>query len=453
MTIFLSYSWANEDAANKLDLVFQSIGIKVLRDKREVGYNKSLKEYMQSIRDSDYAFILISDEYLKSPACMYEINELMKDQNYLNKILPLVLPSAKIYKPEDHITYISHWKSRVESFKDEISKIDPAQSVSLIKKLKEYEEIYLNIGEFLLILSERNIPLFSSLESNGFRDIINYLEIKDDLQDQIIMITSGSLSPELMEIEINKLEISYPYRYETYIAKGHVASIDTKYQKAIVAYEKAAELKPDFGPIYYNLGCMLQKVNQFDLAEKAYIKAYNLSPENSKILNNLAIVQKELGNSEAENTFKKAIQVNPADENTYFNFANYLVGVYKNIEARQMFLKCLSLNPKNIHCLLSFSRYLFNSEKDANTSITYLKIVLEIERYNSDAHLLIAEIYEQQGEIIEARKHFEIFLTIERSNIKEHENYFLFLYRNYPEEEQVMLELLNYINILKDQNS
>ena len=108
-TAFLSYCWANEKFADIIDSTFQALGIIVKRDKREVGYKDNLKHYMQSIRDCDYAILLISDESLKSQACMYEVCEIMKERDYLQKILPVILPETKIYNVEQQLEYVKYW--------------------------------------------------------------------------------------------------------------------------------------------------------------------------------------------------------------------------------------------------------------------------------------------------------------------------------------------------------
>lgn len=53
---------------------------------------------MQSIVNMDYVVFLISDSYLKSANCMYEVLEVMKDKNYKEKIFPAVTCS-EIYSP------------------------------------------------------------------------------------------------------------------------------------------------------------------------------------------------------------------------------------------------------------------------------------------------------------------------------------------------------------------
>jgi hypothetical protein len=69
--IFISYAWRgeSEEFVNRLDEVFQSQGITIVRDKRDLGYKGLIKEFMQRIGKGKCVIVVISDRYLKSPNC------------------------------------------------------------------------------------------------------------------------------------------------------------------------------------------------------------------------------------------------------------------------------------------------------------------------------------------------------------------------------------------------
>src|SRR4051812_19256236 len=100
--IFLSYSWANKDIADAIDNDFKSVGITFQRDVRDVNYTESIKDFMHRIGKSDFVVMLISDEYIKSENCMYEVTELLGAHEFEKRILPVVLSNATIYKRDDH---------------------------------------------------------------------------------------------------------------------------------------------------------------------------------------------------------------------------------------------------------------------------------------------------------------------------------------------------------------
>ena len=61
---------------------------------------------MKQIRDTDFVLIIISDGFLKSSNCMYEVLELLKEKDYEKKILPIL---THIFKPEERINYTQYW--------------------------------------------------------------------------------------------------------------------------------------------------------------------------------------------------------------------------------------------------------------------------------------------------------------------------------------------------------
>src|ERR1017187_3081630 len=84
--VFLSYCSKNDNIANEIDLVFQKNGIMLRRDKREIVYMKSIKDFMNSINKSDFVVMIFSDEYLKSEGCMYEVNEVLNTHEFEKRI-------------------------------------------------------------------------------------------------------------------------------------------------------------------------------------------------------------------------------------------------------------------------------------------------------------------------------------------------------------------------------
>ena len=81
--IFLSYCWEDEKIADKIyDNLIRRVQINLHRDKLDIRQWKSIREYMQSIAHMDYIILLISEAYLKSSNCMYEVLEVMRDREY-----------------------------------------------------------------------------------------------------------------------------------------------------------------------------------------------------------------------------------------------------------------------------------------------------------------------------------------------------------------------------------
>jgi len=72
--IFISYAWRgeSEEFVNRLDQVFQSQGISIVRDKRDLGYKGLIKEFMERIGRGKCVIVVISDRAISNPltVCM-----------------------------------------------------------------------------------------------------------------------------------------------------------------------------------------------------------------------------------------------------------------------------------------------------------------------------------------------------------------------------------------------
>lgn len=179
INMFISYCWEDENHAKEIEEHFKNTIVHTHRDKIDIGIWKSIKEYMQSISDMDYAVLLISDRYLKSFNCMYEVLELMKDRNYKDKIFPAVI-EAKIYNPIGRASYVLYWQQQYEELDKQIRAINPVNLGKLPDDIKRAQNIASSVSEFLNIVSDMNNPNISDVSITIEEKLKEYglLEIK-----------------------------------------------------------------------------------------------------------------------------------------------------------------------------------------------------------------------------------------------------------------------------------
>lgn len=191
--IFLSYCHKDSCVA---DLVDSSITKKlsgddtISRDIRDVKYRESFKKFMESIGQHDYVVMIVSDNYLRSRNCLYEVMEVMRDRDYGEKLLFIVLSDsdaiyykdsthkvgASVYSDEGQVGYISYWKHQFKELEQQISAIDnPILSIEQAKELRIIGKIQLDLPEFMTFLREHKGPSFSDLMETGFKEIIDVI--------------------------------------------------------------------------------------------------------------------------------------------------------------------------------------------------------------------------------------------------------------------------------------
>ena len=162
--VFLSYCWSDKDIADEIydNLVNHQSNISIHRDVADIQQWGNIKKFMQSIEKMDYTILLISDAYLKSRNCMYEVLEVMKDSAYDNKIFPVIIFNG-IYQPSIRVQYVRYWQNEYEQFQTALEGINKQNLGSLTEDLKHLQNIAANVADFLSKVSELNNPAIKDI--------------------------------------------------------------------------------------------------------------------------------------------------------------------------------------------------------------------------------------------------------------------------------------------------
>ena len=174
-TVFLSYSRHDEDIANEIDNnLSKHSKIHVKRDIRDLGTWKSIRDFIKSIRQQDYAILIISDTYLRSQYCMFEVTEIMKESDYEGRIF-LVVMEQRIYDPLIRSEYVKYWQKECDKLEASIRELNPENSANSIADLRRYKSIASSIGDFLGMVANRNNPdvheIYKHIERAIFENI------------------------------------------------------------------------------------------------------------------------------------------------------------------------------------------------------------------------------------------------------------------------------------------
>jgi internalin A len=182
---FVSYAWKDETSEGKerelivdrLCVAAEERGVTILRDKKVVGLGDRISKFMQLIGRGNRVFVVLSDKYLKSPYCVYELYELWRncrqnDDEFLSHVRVYTLPDAKIWTPLDRAKRAAYWRDesgRLEAvFKDYGYDILGKTDVQKYLLMKQFSH---QIGEILAtvadILQPRN---FEEFLKYGFDD-------------------------------------------------------------------------------------------------------------------------------------------------------------------------------------------------------------------------------------------------------------------------------------------
>ncbi|MCG3208355.1 MAG: hypothetical protein FOGNACKC_01959 [Anaerolineae bacterium] len=178
--IFISYAWGgeSEEIVNQLDEVLQSKGITIVRDKRDLGFKGCIKSFMEQIGRGKAVIVVISDKYLKSENCMFELLQIANHGQFYDRIFPIVLADAKIYKPINRIKYIDYWESQIRELDEAMKSVGSANLQGIREGIDLYTEIRTTIAKLTTILTDMNALTPDMHRASGFRKLIESIEEK-----------------------------------------------------------------------------------------------------------------------------------------------------------------------------------------------------------------------------------------------------------------------------------
>ncbi len=434
-TLFISYSWTDHLIADKIDNVFKPTGVYIKRDIREVKYKGSIKDYMKQIRDTDFVLIVISDNFLKSSNCMFEVLELLKEKDFENKILPILTDETRIFKPSEKIAYIKYWSDKHSELQYLLKTVNTTDALSLYSELKHTENIRTSIDEFLSLLSSMKADTFSECASQNFKSIFDYVGVSDKILLRKILSIKDLEKIEDKEIELDKIENEYPNNPKIYIAKAIYSFNENKITKSNYFYRKAIELDPNFSPAYYNLAYNIEVYEQnFDEAESLYKKAIEIDPADTHSLNNLAgLYSKELDRPEdAKRLYEDALKFDPFNAIAHFNIASLLHEKFKEYyEAKIHYEIALKLDKDFVAAKHNYAILLWKHFEDIKEAKRQFLEVLELEQNKKRTLEQLAMLLETKfKDYINAKIYYDRFILIEPNDAEDHYSYgtFLMLY-------------------------
>jgi internalin A len=172
--IYISYAWGgeSENIANRLDEAFKEKGIKIIRDKRDLGFKGRIKEFMERIGRGKCVVVVISNKYLESRNCMFELMQIAKSGDFYGRIFPVVLDDAKIYLPEERIEYVKYWEKKKKTLDDKMKSV----SSEYLDGFREGIDLYADIRQYLPrltdILRDMNTLTVEIHSETGFEELV-----------------------------------------------------------------------------------------------------------------------------------------------------------------------------------------------------------------------------------------------------------------------------------------
>ncbi len=182
--IFFSYAWGDaqetgesrEDIVNRLYDSLKNDGLAVKRDKVDLGYKGLISEFMDNIGKSSFLVVALSNKYLESQYCMFELYEAYRNAKFekaelVSKIYPIRIENIKLDDPDILDKYFEHWENLEKKWENLIVKRGTRITKAQQAEYDKIKNIASRLGDLLEILSDMNALTKELLSDNNFEKI------------------------------------------------------------------------------------------------------------------------------------------------------------------------------------------------------------------------------------------------------------------------------------------
>ncbi len=198
-SVFVSYAWEAEDQTalvDQLEKACEERGVNLLRDTKRITYKGSIRQFMNELGAAHYVVVVLSDPYLKSEFCMYELLEIDKNKQFHKRVYPIVLPDAKIHRSSDRLDYRNFWEQEKKVLEKKTKDGGLENIDTVYEDINLYADIRRRIDKLMGILADMNTLTqdthrdtdFDALLSRVFEDHETSqarIQFRDEVQQNI----------------------------------------------------------------------------------------------------------------------------------------------------------------------------------------------------------------------------------------------------------------------------
>ena len=187
--VFVSYAWGDETAVGKerakivdnLCAALAQQGVKVRRDHDEIRPGDLISEFMDRLVEGDFILAVISDKYLRSEYCMYELFRIYrncadKPERFLGKVIPLILPDANLDRLANRLQRAIYWTKQEDELKPLVTRNVESVGTEFFRKFKLIGEFARNSSNILEYLMDKLQPRdFERQAKEGFEEVFSQI--------------------------------------------------------------------------------------------------------------------------------------------------------------------------------------------------------------------------------------------------------------------------------------
>lgn len=187
--VFFSYAWGEptpegRDREKLVEELYRAVnksGCQAIMDKHELRSGDLISDFMDRIGAGKLVLVFISDKYLRSTDCMWELFQIFRRSNgdkreFLSKIVPIVCPDAKFGTLSERAVYSKYWREKEKADAKIIKEDKESVSAESFAEWQRMGEFARNVDAILKYVNDKLMPRsFDDLRKTNFREVLELL--------------------------------------------------------------------------------------------------------------------------------------------------------------------------------------------------------------------------------------------------------------------------------------
>jgi len=182
-SIYISHAWGgiSDEILAQLVPKLEAENIAFILDKRDLAYKGSIHDFMVKLGKADMVIIILSNKYLKSEYCMFELIQIYRNQNLNERIFPIVLDEVKISSSSDRLEFVKYWEGQLMDLQNKVKELNSLSYIEgITEDLNLYSEIRNNIARLTGILRDLNTLNIALHQESDYHDLITAIKKRMD---------------------------------------------------------------------------------------------------------------------------------------------------------------------------------------------------------------------------------------------------------------------------------
>lgn len=177
--VYISHAWGGEsdDILAKIVARLEKEKIRVVYDHKDLQYKGSISQFMEQLGHSKAVIIIISNKYLRSEYCMYELLKIYHSDQFLDRIFPIVQDEVNIAKSAERIELVKYWEDQSTELEQKVRELGSLTYIEgITDDLNLYGDIRKNIAKLTSILKDINTLNIRLHNEENFTSLVDQVK-------------------------------------------------------------------------------------------------------------------------------------------------------------------------------------------------------------------------------------------------------------------------------------